>query len=134
VLLGRRPEEHDDDDLRAFHLRLIEAAHDSCRGTWALCEATGWPDNPTCGQLLTWSWTADDRRSLVVVNHGDDPATAMIHPPWTDLAGRTWRLDDPLNGDTYQREGDEMATSGLYVALPPWGFHLLIWSPSDADT
>ena len=49
----------------------------------------------------------------------------MVHLPWTDLAGRTWRLDDLLTGDRFERDGDDMATAGLYVALPPWAYHVL---------
>jgi hypothetical protein len=29
----------------------------------------------------------------------------------------------------YERHGDEMCDSGLYVDLPPWGIHLLSFSP-----
>jgi hypothetical protein len=129
VLLGRRPVEPDDADLRRFHLELVAAAGELRRGAWALCEATGWLDNPTCDLLLTWCWTDGDQRSLVVVNHADLPASARVHPPWTDLGGRSWELHDVLSGDTFERDGAEIATSGLYVALPPWGFHVLRWMP-----
>jgi hypothetical protein len=130
VLLGRRPVEADDADLRAFHLALIEAAHDVRQGTWALCEATGWPDDQSAEQLLAWCWTDDRRRTLVVVNGADHPAAAMVHPPWTDLSARIWELHDLLSGDIFERDGTEVATSGLYVGLPPWGCHVLRWAPS----
>jgi hypothetical protein len=129
VLLGRRPVESDDDDLRAFHQQLIDATHGIRRGEWALCEATGWPDNPSCAQLLAWSWTNGVRRALVVVNYADAPASAMIRLPWDDLAGREWRLVDLLSDQTYERAGDDMSASGLFVALPPWHSHLFAWSP-----
>jgi hypothetical protein len=132
VFLRRRPEEPGDDDLRDFHLRLIAVAHDVRRGDWAPCAATGWPDNTTCGQLLTWSWTDGDQRTLVVINDADAPAAAMVHPPWADLAGRAWHLDDLLSGERYERDGDDMATSGLFVALPERGFHVLRWTPAHA--
>ncbi len=128
VLLGRRPVEPEDTQLREFHLRLVDVAHRVRRGAWARCEATGWPDNATWTRVLTWCWTDDEERTLVVINHADDRASAMIHLPWTDLAGRAWRLDDPLNGDVYERDGDDLASSGLFVDLPPWGFHVLRWT------
>jgi hypothetical protein len=130
VLLGRRPVEPDDTPLREFHLRLVGLAHRVRRGTWAPCEATGWPDNTTWMQLLSWCWTDAGERTLVVVNHADNRASAMVHVPWTDLAGRAWRLDDPLNGDVFERDGDDLASSGLFVDLPPWGFHVLRWTCS----
>jgi Alpha amylase, catalytic domain len=129
VLLGRRPVEHDDDDLRAFHLRLIEAAGEVRHGDWALCEVTGWPDNATWSQLLTWSWTDGTQRALVVVNYAAHAASAMVHPRWDDVAGRTWRLDDLVNGDVYERDGDDIAANGLYIALASWGSHLFAWTP-----
>ena len=103
--------------LRAMTELAVELRH----GDWEQCDTTGWPDNDTCDQLLTWSWTAGTTRSLVVVNDANNPATAMVRLPWTDLAGRTWQLDDLLNGDRYERDGDDVATSGLYVSLPPRG-------------
>ena len=40
--------------------------------------------------------------------------------PWEGVGGKTWRLSDALSGATYDREGDEMQSSGLYVELGPW--------------
>jgi hypothetical protein len=129
VLLGRRPIEPDDDELRRFHLRLIDAARSIRGGTWATCAATGWSDNTSCEQLLSWSWRDGNRRAVVVVNHGDDTATARIHMPWHDLAGSTWQLDDCIGGDSYVRDGDDMAANGLYIRLAPWASHVFVLMP-----
>ena len=43
----------------------------------------------------------------------------------TDLHGRSWNLTDLLDDRVYERSGDELADQGLFVALPPWGCHLL---------
>jgi Alpha amylase, catalytic domain len=131
VLLRRRPIEPIDDDLRAFHLRLLQAAAEVRQGEWALCEATGWPKDPSCAQLLCWCWSDGDHRALVVVNDADAPAAALVHLPWGDVGGRTWQLRDLLRGDTFERDGDDVSASGLYVQLPAWGFHLLAWAPSN---
>jgi Alpha amylase, catalytic domain len=124
VFLRRRPDEPVDEELREFHLRLIAAASAIRHGDWALCEATGWPDDRSYDQLLAWSWTDAQRRSLVVINDSDAPATARIQLPWDDLAGRAWRLDDVLAGVTYERDGTELAAEGLFVQLAPWQFHI----------
>jgi hypothetical protein len=130
VFLRRRPDEPVDESLREFHIQLLAAASTLRRGDWALCDATGWPGDRGCEQILAWSWTGDGGRSVVVINWADTPATARVHLPWGDLAGRTWRLDDPLAGVTYQRDGTELAVEGLYVQLPPWGFHAFAWTAS----
>jgi len=159
VHIGRRPDEPLDDERRAFHLELLAAAARVRRGTWARCATTGWAGSHG-DQLVAWSWTAghgaDDggrdgdrrdgdgrdgdgrdgggsgERSLVVVNLGEAVAAARIHLPWTDLAGRPWRLDDLASGQVFPRDGDALAAEGLFVELPPWGHHLLVWSPSPA--
>jgi hypothetical protein len=41
------------------------------------------------------------------------------------LRGKTWRLIDVFSGETFDRNGDEMQDAGLYVGLPPWGYHLI---------
>jgi hypothetical protein len=130
VLLGRRPVEPIDADLRAFHLRLIEAAAGVRRGAWELCDTSGWPDDHSHEQLLAWCWTDGEHRALVVINHADAPAAARVHPPWDDLADETWRLEDQLSGEVFERDGTDVAAEGLFVRLPPWGCHVLTASPS----
>ncbi len=104
------------------------------RGRWELCAASGWPDDSSYTQLLAWSWIDDEQRSLVVINYADAPAAALVHLPWDDLAGRTWRLDDRLSGQAFVRDGSAIATDGLYVQLGPWQFHVLAWTADDAAT
>jgi len=40
-----------------------------------------------------------------------------------ELRGKTWSLNDLLAGETYDRNGDEMRDTGLYVDLKPWQCH-----------
>jgi len=129
VFLARRPTEPVDADLQAFSLALVAAAREVRQGDWSLCEATGWPGDASCQQLLTWCWSdPEGRRALVAVNDADEHAAARIHLPWDDLGGRAWRLEDQLSGDIFDRDGDELAGEGLFVQLPPWGFHVLTWT------
>jgi hypothetical protein len=93
-------------------------------GDWRLCERNGWPDNQSCQNVLAWCWVKSDARALVVVNFGPAPAQALVSVPWDDLSPRTWRLDDELSGDSYDRVGEELMAIGLYVDLRPWQCHL----------
>jgi hypothetical protein len=45
------------------------------------------------------------------------------------LRGDEWRLTDLLTGQTYDRDGDELASAGLYVDLAPWAAHVLELRP-----
>ena len=125
VFLGRRPVEPVDPDLQAFYLTLLKAAigkglHE---GEWRLCERTGWPDNQSYLNILSWCWSSDSERYLIVVNFGQGSAQALVRVPWDELIRKTWRLADVLSGETFERSGDEMRGPGLYVDLGPWKYH-----------
>jgi glycosidase len=126
VFLGRRPAEPADQDLVSFYEHLLkETSRDIFRnGEWRLCERSGWPDNQTCRNILTWCWVKQDERYLVAINFGQEAAQALVHVPWDELRGRQWRLNDVLSGDTYERGGSDMRDAGLYVDLKPWKCHL----------
>ena len=126
VFLGRRPAEPVDQDLVAFYGRLLkEINQDVLRnGAWGLCERSGWPDNQSCQHILAWCWVKGDERYLVVMNFSDGTVQARVHVPWDELRGKSWRLNDVLPGESYDRSGDEMRDAGLYVDLGPWQCHL----------
>jgi hypothetical protein len=129
VFLGRRPDEPADEDLRRFYQRLLAA--DVRHGGWTLLDVAGWPDNPTHRDVLAWAWHADDRpHHLVTVNLSGHGAQGRVGLPWNALGGRQWRLTDLLDGRVFDRAGDELASAGLYVDLPPWGAHVLALEPS----
>ena len=127
VFLARRPIEPIDIDLQAFYHQLLAVIKQAGlrEGKWQLCERAGWPDNSSYIYVVAWCWSQNESRYLVVVNFSEDQSQARIHLPWDNLAGRTWQLIDLLDGDVFQRDGDEMHLSGLYVDLPAWRFHFL---------
>lgn len=127
VFLARRPTEAADPELQGFYERLLEAVNRPVfrDGQWNLCDRTGWPDNTSFGNLLAWSWRAQEERYLVVINLSDQPVQARVQVRWTDAGGRSWQLHDMLSGTTYIRDGDGMVAPGLYVELGPWNYHLL---------
>ena len=128
VFLSRRPDEPPDEDLAGWYRRLLAsvAGHRVRSGRWRLLEATGWPDNQSCQQLLAWSWDGDGGdRHLVVINQSGQAAQGRIPPGWPDLPGRSWRLTDLLAGTVFDRDGGELASPGLFVSLQPWQCHLL---------
>ncbi len=126
VFLGRRPDEPVDEELLGFYVRLLEIANRPVfrYGEWILCERTGWPDNASFQNVVAWSWRTCEERYLIAVNLSAYPVQARITVPWTDVAGKNWRLTDMLANTSYERNGNEMLTPGLYVELGPWGYHL----------
>jgi hypothetical protein len=125
VFLGRRPDEPMDPALRRFYETLLSAVNRAVfrRGQWSLCERTGWPDNTSFQNLAAWRWMEDDERYLIIVNLSDSPAQAQVQVRWPGAEGGNWNLIDLISGVNYQRDGLEMASPGLYVALGPWNYH-----------
>ena len=126
VFLARRPSETANQEIAAFYKRLLkEINRDIFRnGEWCLCERSGWPDNESCQNILAWCWVKDRERCLIVINFRQEAAQARVHLPWDELKGKTWRLDDALSGESYDRSGDEIRDAGLYVDMGPWKCHL----------
>lgn len=127
VFLARRPDEAVDDDLSAFYRDLLEAVdHQVFReGQWSLCARSGWPDNASFQNLMAWSWRKHDECYLIVINLSDCPSQAQVRVGWADANGGKWLLTDVFTGATYERDGNEISSPGLYVALDSWGFHFL---------
>lgn len=130
VFLSRRPQEPVDQALHDFYAKLLAAANQPLfhEGEWHLCDRSGWPDNASFQNLIAWSWQNNDDRCLITVNLSDSPLQALIHIPWA--AGQTWDLTDLLSNVTYTRDGNEMASQGLYVALAPWAFNFFRCVPA----
>jgi len=125
VFLGRRPEEPEDQELGRFYTRLLQAIDRSSfhQGSWTLCDRSGWPDNASFQNLICWSWAGNDERYLVVVNSSDFPSQARVHLRWPDLRGQNWLFADHISDASYERDGDEVLSAGLYVELGPWNYH-----------
>jgi hypothetical protein len=125
VFLRRRAAEPVNQPTQDFYsklLRIIDAPAFT-EGKWSRCHCTGWPDNSTYQNLLSWSWSKDSDRYLVVINFSDSPAQGRVQVPWAGVQGKTCCLLDLFSGDTYERSGAEMRDPGLYVGLRPWGYH-----------
>ncbi len=125
VFLGRRPQEPLDGQLQEFYAKLLKVIDDVAfhDGQWSLCQRSGWPDNASFQNLVAWSWTHDEDRYLIVVNLSDGTVQAQVQMPWGDLRGGSWRLADALSDAIYERNGDDLASHGLYVELGPWGYN-----------
>ena len=127
VFLRRRPEEVEDCDLQAFYKRLLQTLRSpSLRdGEWRLCERTGWPDNRTYLNLVACCWTKDKQHHLIIANLSSDRSQGNVRIPVPELSGRMWRMTDTMSGAVYDRNGQELDDTGLYVDLDAWEFHVL---------
>jgi hypothetical protein len=132
VFLGRRPCEPADTALSTFYRTFLKtfSLKEMRNGLWQICDCTGWPDNRSCENLIAWSWQSAGGYRLIVVNLSALSAQGRIPMPWPELKGRIWQITDIFTESHYDWSGDEMCNTGLYVDLPPWGYHVLAqWRP-----
>ena len=131
VFLRRRPDEPVDAALNGFFLHVLNIIRHPLfkEGHWQLCECFGWKDNDSFQNLLAWKWYDADDRFLIAVNYSAQAAQGRVRLQCSELNGKNWRLNDLLSENTFERNGDDIDTNGLYVALGPWQYHLLRFFP-----
>lgn len=130
VFLRRWTQETEISEWKNIYARLVRLADSPLikRGEWKLCPHTGWVDNSSSEQLLSWSWHRPGETLLVVINFSEQQVQGKVILPWKDLEGVSWRLVDLIKGDAFIRTTAELINPGLFVDLPGWGFHLLWFS------
>lgn len=125
--LVRGPHEPTEEALRQFYERLLAVVRRPVvrDGRWQLLECrSAWAGNGTADSFIAFSWEgAETRRLLVAVNYSAHASQCRIRPPFADLRGATWRLQDLLGDAVYDRSGDELAADGLYLDVGPWQVH-----------
>ncbi|MBP1597278.1 MAG: Alpha-amylase precursor [Acidobacteria bacterium] len=126
--LVRAPLEPLNEDLQSFYARLLSVlGHSALReGQWQLLAcAQAWDGNwsSDCFLAFAWQGPAGDRL-LVTVNYAPSQSQCYVRMPFTDLAGRSLHFRDLLGPANYDRNGSDILSNGLYLDMPPWGYHL----------
>ncbi len=131
--LGRGPGEPPDARTAAFYDGLLAVLRDPAYrdGHWQLLEArSAWEGNASHDVFIAFAWAGPgDRRHLVAVNYASHHSQCYVGLPWGDLAGRSWRFTDQFSDASYDRDGTALTTLGLYLDLPPWGYHAFSVEP-----
>jgi len=125
--LVRAPLEPADQALRQFYDNLLAVLrHPTLRdGQWRLLECVpAWDGNWTWECFIACSWEARDSRRIIAVNYAGNQSQCYVRLPFPDLAGRAVRLEDLTGPASYDREGSDLASRGLYLDLSPWGYHV----------
>jgi hypothetical protein len=125
--LIRAPREPVDDALAQFYETLLATLRrpSLASGEWRLldCEPA-WDGNGTSDCCIAWCWQGGDReRTLIAVNYAGNQSQCYVRLPWSDLVGCAVRLKDLLVSVTYDRDGNDLISPGLFLDLPPWGRH-----------
>ena len=126
--LRRAPDEVVDQTLSQFYQRLLAVLRRPLlrSGQWQLIDASpAWEGNWASECLVAFAWQGSGgERLLVAVNYAPNQSHAYLRLPFADLAGHHWLLNELLGGTSYEREGDDLNSRGLYVDLEPWQYHV----------
>jgi len=127
--LCRAPEEAVDGALSCFYDRLLQVLHHPIvrDGQWQLLESRpAWDGNWTSESFVGFAWQGSGQERLIaVVNYTPHQSQCRLRLPFSDLVGREWRLQELMTDARYSRSGNDLQSCGLFVDLPPWGYHVL---------
>jgi glycosidase len=126
--LVRAPLERADQARQQFYDNLLAVLRQPTVrvGEWRLLECVpAWDGNWTWECFIAWSWEGpDSHRLIAVVNYAGNRSQCYVRLPFPDLAGRAVRLKDLTGPASYDREGSDLVSRGLYLDLSPWDYHV----------
>ncbi|MGY2492384.1 alpha-amylase family glycosyl hydrolase [Cupriavidus sp. CP313] len=126
--LVRAPEEAVDGALAQFYDRLLAVLRQPLvrDGNWSLLECVPvWADNTTSDNFIAFRWIrAPHECMFVAVNYSPQQSQCFMRTPFTELGQGTVRLQDRLSPAVYDRPADDLRDRGLFLDMPPWGYHV----------
>jgi hypothetical protein len=95
-------------------------------GQWRLLDCVpAWDGNWTWDSFIAWSWQGSDvQRRLIAVNYSGNQSQCFVRLPFSDLTGRTLRLKDLMGPASFDRDGNDLLSRGLYLDMAPWSYHV----------
>ena len=122
--LCRAPKERIDERLKQFYDRLLGVLRRPVvrNGQWRLLECLpAWEGNWTWDCFLVFAWEGTDGdRLLVTVNYASNQSQCYVRLPFADLKDAEWRFQDQMGDSSYDRDGSELQSCGLYLDMYPW--------------
>jgi len=61
---------------------------------------------------------------VVVVNYSPNQSQCNLQLPFDELCGHKVRARDLMNSVVYERDGTELVSRGMFLDLPPRGYHV----------
>lgn len=133
--LCRAPDHPADEELKRFYRQLLRCLDHTAlqSGNWVLIEPSpAWDGNATWEDFMISLWTTpEDSALLAVVNYSPHPSQCYARLPWGRLADYSWRLEDLFSPARYWLPGERLISPGLYLNLPPWGYHIFRVLPEE---
>jgi Alpha amylase, catalytic domain len=126
--LVRAPEEAPDKEIEEFYNQVLAILRKPIvkSGEWQSLDCRpAWDGNGSWDSFVAHSWRGSGaERLLVVVNYAPHPSQSYLNLPFPEIKDRSVRLKDSLSSASYDRDGNELLKSGLYLDIPPWSYHV----------
>ncbi|HKE38545.1 MAG TPA: alpha-amylase family glycosyl hydrolase [Casimicrobiaceae bacterium] len=126
--LIRAPAEPIDQALQAFYTTLLAVLRGAIvrDGEWKLLACLqAWDGNWTSDCFIAWLWRgAQGEKRLAAVNYSGNQSQCYVQLPVEDLTGNTLRFADMMSAASYDRLVSDVASRGMFLDLPPWGYHV----------
>lgn len=126
--LARASEEPVDRRLEEFYTRLLDLLRRPAfhTGRWMLLDCVpAWGGNESHQTYIAFSWEGSNQeRYLATVNYSSYRAQCFVKLPFSNLVNKSWRLRDLFTDIHYDRDGNDLATRGLFLDEPGWKFYL----------
>jgi alpha amylase-like protein len=114
--------------VRDFYDRLLVCVHAPTvrNDGWQLLDCSpAWDGNGTWDCFICFAWdTVGELPLVVVTNYAPNQSQCYLQLPFDDLCGHQIHLQDLMGSALYERDGDELVSRGLYLDMPPWGYHV----------
>jgi hypothetical protein len=126
--LVRAPQEPVDMELHTFYDQLLDVMKNLLfrGGQWKLLDCNpAWDTNGSWDSCIAFAWEGDQGgKSLIVVNYAPHASQCYIRIPFSEFIGQSVRFRDLLSPASYDRDGNEVLSRGIYLDLPAWGYHV----------
>lgn len=126
--LIRAPEETLDTQIQDFYKNLLAVLRKPIvkSGLWQSLDCTqAWQENGTWDAFVAHLWTGSGgEKVLIAVNYAAHSSQCYLKLPFPEIQNCSLRLKDMLGPASYDREGNELLASGLYLDMQPWSYHV----------
>ncbi|HTQ27293.1 MAG TPA: alpha-amylase family glycosyl hydrolase [Puia sp.] len=126
--LVRAPHEAVNAELQTFYFNLLDIIRKPLfrNGQWRLLNClAAWEGNESCESFLAFAWEgSDDERILVAVNFSQHASQCYIPLPFPEFAEQPVQFLDLMSAAVYDRKGNDVLSTGLYLDLKAWGYHI----------
>ena len=129
VQLGREPNEKVLKVVERFYNKLFSIIQDDIfkNGNWQILDVLqAHPNNPSSKEILSWMWSKNEEKRIVIVNYSNQTAQCRLRLPVENYLEDSIEIYDILHEKGYIRPKSELIGEGIFIELGSYQSHILI--------